>query len=177
VSSLPALLRRQDETFLWPGFWIAGDEAYICEGRMLIQWPGRSLSQEVDCFNHWFSSAKLHLEQAFGMSIGRWGVFWRPRLTIVDKAAQIVLVCIKLHHFFVETDSADVPPPSTVDICGHTVSPDCDVHKQAKQFSTSKEEGAGRIQTKGIFDIWSSRSWSGSPWYILERSPLPPLDM
>jgi hypothetical protein len=66
------------------------------------------------------------------MSIGRWGVFRRPRLTIVDKAAQIVLVCIKLHHFFVETDSADVLLPSTVDICGHTVSPDYDVHKQGQ---------------------------------------------
>jgi nuclease HARBI1 len=35
VSSLSTLLSRQDEKFLLPGFWIAGDEAYVCEGRML----------------------------------------------------------------------------------------------------------------------------------------------
>jgi hypothetical protein len=57
--------------FLLPGFWIPGDEAYICEGRMLTPWPGRSLPQEHDCFNYWLSSAKFYIEQAFGMSIGR----------------------------------------------------------------------------------------------------------
>jgi DDE superfamily endonuclease len=124
------LLNRQDENFLLPGFWIAGDEVYVCEGRMLTPWPGRSLSQERDCFNHWLSSARIHIEQAFGMLIGRWGVFWRPLRTTIDKAAQIVLICMKLRNFVLKADSADVPLPSTVDICGHTVSPDYEVHEQ-----------------------------------------------
>jgi hypothetical protein len=64
------------------------------------------------------------------MSIGRWGVFWRPLLTTIEKAAQIVLVCIKLHHCIVETDCADVPLPRTLDICSLTVSPDYEVHEQ-----------------------------------------------
>jgi DDE superfamily endonuclease len=55
VSSLSTLLRRQDENFLLPSFWIAGDEAYVCEGRMVTPWPGRSLPQENDCFNYWLS--------------------------------------------------------------------------------------------------------------------------
>jgi nuclease HARBI1 len=130
VSSLSTLLNHQEENILLPGFWITGDEAYVCEGRMLTPWPGRSLSQEKDCFNYWLSSARIHTEQAFGMLIGRWGVFWRPLRTTVDKVAQIVLVCMKLHNFVLKADSADVPLPSTVDICGHTVSPDYEAHEQ-----------------------------------------------
>jgi DDE superfamily endonuclease len=93
-------------------------------------WLGRSLLQEKDCFNYGLSSARIHLKQAFGMFIGRWGVFWRPLRTPVDKAAQMVLVCMKLHDLIVETDSADVPRPSTVDTCSHIVSPDYEVHEQ-----------------------------------------------
>jgi DDE superfamily endonuclease len=93
-------------------------------------WPRRSLSQEKACFNYWMSSARIHIEQAFGMLIGRWGVSWRPLRTTIDKAAQIALVCMKLHDCIVETDSADVPRPSTVDTCSHTVSPDYEVHEQ-----------------------------------------------
>jgi DDE superfamily endonuclease len=130
VSSLSTLLSRQDENFLLSGFWIAGDEAYVCEVRMMTPWPGRSLSQEKDCFNYWLSSARIHIEQAFGMLIGRWGVFWRPLRTTIDKAAQILLVCTKLHNFIVETDSADVPRPSPVDTCSHTMSPDYEVHEK-----------------------------------------------
>jgi hypothetical protein len=37
---------------------------------------------------------------------------------------------MKLHNFIVETDGADVPRPSTVDISSHTVSPDYEVHEQ-----------------------------------------------
>jgi hypothetical protein len=64
------------------------------------------------------------------MLIGRWGVFWRPLRTTIDKAAQIVLVCMKLHNIIVETDGAKVPCPSTVDISSHIVSPDYEVHEQ-----------------------------------------------
>jgi hypothetical protein len=64
------------------------------------------------------------------MLICRWGVFWRPLRTTIDKAAQIVLVCMKLYNFIVETDGADVPRPSTVEISGHIVSPDYKVHEQ-----------------------------------------------
>jgi hypothetical protein len=64
------------------------------------------------------------------MLIGRWGVFWRPLRTTIDKAAQIVLVCMKLHNCIVETDGADVPRPSTVYIYSHILSPDYEVHEQ-----------------------------------------------
>jgi type II secretory pathway component PulM len=82
------------------------------------------------------------------MLIGRWGLFWRPLQTNIDKAAQIVLVCMKLHNFIMETDSTDVPRPSAVDTCSHTVSPHYEVHEQ-DQSDTNDSLHRRRRDLKG----------------------------
>jgi DDE superfamily endonuclease len=130
VSSMAGLLSRTGDDTLLPTYWIAVDEAYVCGERIITPWPGRSLSQSRDCFNYWQSSARIHIEQAFGMLIGRWGIFWRPLRTTVDKAAQIVLVCMKLHNFIVDDGNIDIPLPGVIDFGSHTQSPDYRVHEQ-----------------------------------------------
>jgi hypothetical protein len=130
VSALSRLLGRTGDGTLLSGFWIAADEAYVCGERVITPWPGRSLPVEKDCFNYWHSSARIHIEQAFGMLVGRWGVFWRPLRTTVDKAGQIVLLCMKLHNFVLDSGDMGIPAPCAADTSGHTHDPDYEVHEQ-----------------------------------------------
>jgi hypothetical protein len=69
MSSLSRLLRSQNG--LPSGYWVAADDAYICGERIITPWPGRNLSKGKDAFNYWQSSARIHIEQAFGMLVTR----------------------------------------------------------------------------------------------------------
>jgi DDE superfamily endonuclease len=77
MSSLSRLLSQRDGG-LMSEYWIAADDAYACRDRLLTPWPGRNLPRSKDSFNYWQSSARIHIEQAFGMLVARWGVLWRP---------------------------------------------------------------------------------------------------
>lgn len=130
MSSLSELLTRQTGG-LPQGFWIAGDEAYPCTDRLLSPWPGRNLTVEKDCFNYWQSSARIHIEQAFGILVARWGIFWRPLRVRVKKSAQIVSVCCKLHNYILDSGNVvNVPAPSEADNESSSDRPDGRVYLQ-----------------------------------------------
>lgn len=130
MSSLSRLLSRETNTLL-PGYWIVADDAYICRNRLLTPWPGRNLSVEKDAYNYWQSSSRIFIEQAFGMLIGRWGVFWRQLRCSLNKNCKIVIVCCKLHNFIIEKgESLCVPPPSQFDVQLHSDNPEYEVHLQ-----------------------------------------------
>jgi hypothetical protein len=138
MSSLSRLL-SQNEGGLLQGYWIAADDAYVCRERLLTPWPGRNLSRSMDSFNYWQSSARIHIEQAFGMLVARWGVLWRSLRVPIDKAGIIVIVCMKLHNFIIETfelslvqagSALCVPDPSGIDNVGHRDAADMIVHLQ-----------------------------------------------
>ena len=109
MSGLGRLLGMQSDG-LTPGYWIAADDAYASTNQVLTPWPGRNITESKDCFNFWLSSARIHIEQAFGMLVGRWGVLWRPLRLRVAKAAQVSLVCCKLHNFIVENSGTGNTP-------------------------------------------------------------------
>jgi DDE superfamily endonuclease len=73
LSELPSSISG-----LLSGYWVAADEAYVCSERLITPWPGRNLSRSEDAFNYWQFSARIHIEQAFGMLLGRWGLLLRP---------------------------------------------------------------------------------------------------
>jgi hypothetical protein len=61
------------------------------------------------------------------MLIGRWGVFLRSLRTTVDKAGQIVLLCMKLHNFVLDGGDMGIPPPCAADTASQTHDPDYEV--------------------------------------------------
>jgi DDE superfamily endonuclease len=137
MSSLSGLLRSQN--WLPAGYWVAADDAYICGERIITPWPGRNLSKEKDAFNYWQSSARIHIEQAFGMMVARWGVLWRPLRVPIGKAGQTVIVCMKLQNYIIERAESSlqhvasglkIPEPSTLDVRSHSDGPDMSVHLQ-----------------------------------------------
>lgn len=130
MSALYELLLKQEGGIL-EGYWVAGDDAYTCVGRLLTPWPGRNLSEARDCFNYWQSAARTHIEQAFGMIVMRWGILWRPLRCQLRRAPKIVSVCCKLHNYIIDSgDASGPPPPCTDDWGSHTEPADMTVHPQ-----------------------------------------------
>lgn len=70
--------------------------------QIVCPWPGKNLPTDKDCFNYWKSSARIHIEKAFGILVARWGIFGRPLHLRVAKSAQVVVVCCKLHNFIID---------------------------------------------------------------------------
>jgi DDE superfamily endonuclease len=127
ISSLSRLLFQRDGGLL-PGYWIAADDANVCRDRFLTPWPGRNLSRSKNSFNYWQSSARIYIEQAFGMLVARCGVIWHPLRVPIDKAGIIVIVYMKLHNVIIECCEMSlvssgsvlcVPDPSGFDNVGH----------------------------------------------------------
>jgi len=130
ISSLARLLEK-DENGLLRGFWVAADDAYNFMNRLLTPWPSRNLSIAKDCFNYWHSSSRIFIEQAFGILVARWGIFWRPFGCTLQQNAKIVVVCCKVHNFIIENNGGiDVPPPSGMDANHHNEEADRQIYLQ-----------------------------------------------
>jgi DDE superfamily endonuclease len=105
---------------LAPGYWVAGNDAYVCAESLLTPHPGRNLSEARDCFNYWQSSARIFIEQAFGILVSQWGVLWRPLRTSVTKSTLIFVTLAKLHNFNIDEGAMPtVPRPCGVDTSSH----------------------------------------------------------
>jgi hypothetical protein len=99
---LTTLASFLDETGLPPGFWISCDEAYAATKCMLPPWPGKNLSPEKDSFNYWQSSSRIHVEQAFGILVARWGILWRPFSCAYESVPSLVMALLKLQNWCID---------------------------------------------------------------------------
>ena len=107
VSSLGQYIEKNG---LPDGFWIAADEAYAASDHVLTPWPGKTLPTYKTSFNYWLSSSRIHIEQAFGILVARWGVLWRAlRVSHLD-APKLIMALLKLHNWCI--DHGDMPSRS-----------------------------------------------------------------
>jgi DDE superfamily endonuclease len=140
------------------GYWIAADDAYCCRDRLLTPSPGRGLSPDKDCFNYWQSSAQILIEQAFGMLVGRWGVFWRPIRADLPKASRLIVVCMKLHNFIVSNGSIAVPDAYEEDSIKHHDAPDYLVHAQDELDADGARHRRRRgLETSELREEWTHK--------------------
>ena len=90
------------------GFWLAGDAAYISIPGLLTTWSKSALSGEngefADSFNFYHSSHGIHVEQAFGVFVRRWGLLWRPLQYHARIVLYILSAAIRLHNFCIDND-------------------------------------------------------------------------
>jgi hypothetical protein len=70
--------------------WIAADEAYPAREYLLTPVSGRNLGQAEQCLNYWQSSARIFIEQTFGICTRRWGIFWRPTRVSMRKIPTVI---------------------------------------------------------------------------------------
>lgn len=81
------------------GYCIVGDEAYAAGEVMAVPWPsGGGGDKRKDSYNFFQSSSRIHVEQACGMLVWRWGVFWRPLRVPFFKLPSLICACFKLHN-------------------------------------------------------------------------------
>lgn len=81
------------------GYCIVGYEACAAGEVMAVPWPcGGRADTWKGSFNFFQSSTRIHIEQAFGMLVWRWGVFWRPLRVPFVKRPSMVRACSELHN-------------------------------------------------------------------------------
>jgi hypothetical protein len=78
------------------------DEAYANRPQELTPFRGRRLDVRKDTFNYYLSLHRQVVERAFGMLVGRWGVFWRPLRVAFERIPLLIAVCCKLHNVCVD---------------------------------------------------------------------------
>lgn len=89
------------------GYWIAADAAYMCTESLLVPFSSVQLldSDEGtwrDSFNFFQSSLRVHVEQAFGVLVNRFGILWRPICYDLCHASRVVCSCALLHNFIID---------------------------------------------------------------------------
>jgi len=93
------------------GHCIAADEAYAASEVLAVPWPGGGKGDRWrDSYNFYLSSSRIHIEQAFGMLVWRWGVFWRPLRVPFVKRPGLVRACFRLHNFCRDHSMEGVAP-------------------------------------------------------------------
>ena len=93
------ILLGTSTTKLPQGFYGVGDEAFVCSDTLLTPWSGRGLDRNKDSFNCLLSAMRQCIERAFGMFVGRWGIFRRPLTFGAQKWGLVLGVCAKLHNY------------------------------------------------------------------------------
>lgn len=79
---------------------IAADETYAASEVFAVPWPsGGRGDRWKDAYNFFLSSLRIHIYQAFGMLVWRWGVFWRPHRVLFGKRPRLIRACFRLHNF------------------------------------------------------------------------------
>lgn len=87
-----------------PGYWNGGDSAY--ESRDGIVTPSSKSQFQCpvdgtsrDAFNFYQSSSRVHVEQAFGMLVARFGILWCPLKFDLRREPLIISTCVRLHNY------------------------------------------------------------------------------
>jgi hypothetical protein len=96
------------------GYWVAGDAAYVCSESLLVPFSAvalQSVEEGVwhDAFNFLQSGFRVHVEQAFGIFVKRFGILWRPLEFDLPRASRVVSACALLHNYIIDnSDSTDL---------------------------------------------------------------------
>ncbi len=119
------LSRRLREIGLRPGYWIAGDAAYECIFGIITPWSKKQVECHEhglyrDSFNYFHSSLRVHVEQAFGILVERWGILWKPLDFEISSVPRIVSCCMRLHNWCISNDSQTIRRSMTPAECHQT---------------------------------------------------------
>jgi len=96
------LMNPRDATtmqLIQAGYCFVGDEAYAAGEVMAVPWLGSGGGNRWrDSYNYFQSSCRVHIEQAFGIMVWRWVVFWRPLRVPFLKRPSLIRACFKFHN-------------------------------------------------------------------------------
>lgn len=83
------------------GYWIAVDEAYAYSNTVItpVNCALAPAGSPENSFNFYLSSPLMHIEQAFGILVARWGILWRPLQFPLVQNVRIVQCAMLLHNY------------------------------------------------------------------------------
>lgn len=79
---------------------LIGDDAFALRENLMKPFKGTNLSHEQEQYNKKLSSARVKVENAFGILAARFRVLLTTIALCPEKATKIVLACCYLHNFF-----------------------------------------------------------------------------
>jgi len=93
------------------GYCTVADETYGASELLAVPWPGGGGGDRwKDSYNFHEESSRIHIEQAFGMLVWRWGLLWRPLRVPCRKRPSLICACFRLRNFFRRWDAnGDAP--------------------------------------------------------------------
>ena len=99
-ATSPLKNKLETRGFLAPGLCLFGDNAYANTFYMATPWKGVKSGPKDDC-NFCHSQARIKIECAFGMLVGRWGIMRRamPAQFGLKKTTALVMTLCRLHNF------------------------------------------------------------------------------
>lgn len=125
---------------------IIGDEAYCNERNIVTPYGGRQISADESNFNHYISRCRVKIEQAFGLWVNRFGLFWSPIRFRLKVATKIIGVTAKLHNFIIDNEEGNVQ--------------DLDVHEENNVIGSPVLNWQNNLHMEG--DVTRSRSGNES---------------
>ena len=84
---------------------VAADDTYSNGRHIVTPYSGYGLSIMKDTFNYYLSSCRIIVEQAFGILVGRFGIFWSALRYDLSVDTLIVMVACKLQNFIIDTSN------------------------------------------------------------------------
>lgn len=95
-------------------FYFVGDGAFPLKTNIMRPYPGRRLSRDCEKFNRRLSSARVKIENTFGIMTAKWRVLTNSINCFPENAEKIVKAIVVLHNF-VKMNDGDYCPPMYAD--------------------------------------------------------------
>lgn len=90
-STTAAMLKRR-------GFYLIGDDAYPASHTLAVPWPGKHGAHTPQCaYNYHHSSARIAIEQTFGMLSRKWLLLKRPFEGSLRRTPHSAGICLTVH--------------------------------------------------------------------------------
>lgn len=86
-------------------FVFVADDAFPLKENILKPYSGYHLSRQQEIFNKKLSSARVKVENVFGILANRFQILTKPINLCPEKATMIVLACCYLHNFLRQEDT------------------------------------------------------------------------
>jgi DDE superfamily endonuclease len=94
-STLPELINK-----LPTGYYVIGDNAYICSEKLLTPFSGDNKNDPVkDTYNYYVSQLRMRIEMAFGLLSSKWRILRSPLQVRVNSIGKLFVAITRLHNF------------------------------------------------------------------------------
>jgi DDE superfamily endonuclease len=98
-TAIPGLINN-----LPPGYFIIGDNAYVCSEKLLTPFSGENRNDpSKDTFNYYVSQLRIRIEMAFGLLTTKWRILRSPLQVCVNNVGVLFVSITRLHNYCINT--------------------------------------------------------------------------